>query len=49
MKYLMMDFNVLFVLSFIISVVNKKFEEEDKENWIQMFMKRKEFLSLSPI
>lgn len=45
----MMDFNVLFVLSFIISVVNKKFEEEDKENWIQMFMKRKEFLSLSPI
>ena len=44
-----MDFNVLFVLSFIISVVNKRFEEEDKENWIQMFMKRKEFLSLSPI
>ena len=45
----MIDFNVLFVLSFIISVVNKKIEEKDKENWIQMFMKRKEFLSLSPI
>ena len=30
MKYLMMDFNVLFVLSFIVSLVNKKFEEEEK-------------------